>query len=1286
MDSNIIKFTSISEGESSYSIELSMPFIGISVDSNNKPVSLLTYTCDISVMRGTTKLLPSTTAAAGTYKLQLITTTVNGLKNITIDNTNGQVRFTTDTLTALDNGFIEFYVLLETDSNRVLKSISFSPLQGLHGSDGLTYSFDYDNGQLVKFRNGNLFEYTPKIFRIAGYRRRGTEAREKLTNIDYYLTASIFVNNTEISMPVSWDSTNQVFFISFEDDTVITVGNITDYITQFNIRKLTVTVFDVNDSIVDQMRFDVNYGTSDDAANLVLNPTSIIGAIQNTKISFNSEGLDIFRGGLRIYKGTSKQTERVFDIDQNGNLQVRGSITNGSAMAGWAIREHTMISGSGLVGIGDGNVESPAGDYSFWAGNEDPSEAPFSVKKTGEMKATLLEIGGTQITPGTIRTGALAPGAVDNNALAENAVDSDNIRQGAIITNHLSANIITVDKLASDVGQSLDLSSNTSINLIAGDIRDEVKFEATNASGQMLTITFTNGNAFEYGKSNIVAVAHLWKNGEDITDRISSSAFRWWRYSSDPASDTLWNIRNDHKNTKQITIPRSEILKSCMIRCSCEETVLYDEVTHKDNGDVAIAVPVDMNLNMYVTQGNLYGKEGLFKVKDGVLYVNTYSDYIQVESSVFDHSMLQSSHILIQDEKIDISSGGDLNLLAGADLNVKATANINVEANGNLNIQNGGNLKLKTGGSLSMEASSSIKVNSDSNININNNGNFNVKSGGNFNIKNNGNMAIENGGSMSIQNGGGMTINSGGNLTINNGGNLTINNGGKLNIRTSDIMIGGNDSLQTELDTMTGDISTANTTAGTASTNASTALANANTAITNAATANTTANTALSTANTANTNASTANTNASEAKTTANNASAKANSAATAANEAKTTANEAKTLANTANTTANNKSKTFVQTSIPTSGYKAGDIWEDSDDNYKTYTAIGSPSGTPSRDWVLISAGKIRGAAITGDMDSGTLTIASGKSLTIASGGTLQLAGNNSVTIGSGGTVNMVGASLNIRTSSNGNSISMNSNGISMKANSYFNIESGGSVKINAGSIDAEGSYISLGNKFSVDTRGDLYANSGTFTQAVRVNGYNAITRADLPQDIIYSDSQPSGHNILWITPIATDGEGFSRTATYQVQSFGTTIVKNRSSINFAMVLQNNRILAKNNFKYKLIMHMKKPPASSNSGWHYFDNVSITVTLAKGAKSLSMTTVAARISDSLAPVECIFETTSNTNLCESTANITLTVTPSWYGANELKVQVDSSYPVVLEVSPTGTGDGSKYLCDIYYIP
>lgn len=709
MESNIIKFTSITEGESSYSIELSMPFIGISVDEEYKPVSALNYECVVSVMKGTTKLLPSGTATAGTYKLQLITTSVTGLKNITANNTTGKVTFSADIQNALSNGEIQFNVLLEDDANVVMKTIGFTALQGLMGSDGLTYSFDYDNGLVYKFKNGETYEYTPKTFRIAAYRRQGMEPREKLTNTECDLTATVSINNTEVDIPIQWDSANQVFFISFEDSTVLTVNGNTDYITQFNIRRLTINIYDNDDVLLDCLKLDVNYGTSDDAASLVLNPTSIIGAIQNTKIRFTTDGLQVYRGGMKIYRGTDNNSDVVFEADENGNLRVRGSITNGSAMAGWAIREHTMISGGGLVGIGDGNAQSPAGDYAFWAGDADPEEAPFSVKKTGEMKATLLEIGGTQITQGTIRTGAFAPGAVDNAAIGEDAIDSVNIRQGAIITDHLYANSVTVDKLAADVGQSLDLSSNESINLMAGDLREAIEYAQENAYGQTLQIVFTDGNAFEYGKSNLEIVAHVWKDGDDITDLIPVGSFRWQRESGNASSDTTWNL--NHRATKSITLPRDEIGKSCVIRCICDERGVYPVISHTENGNVYLTIPDNGTTDTFsIGDYCLYVDNDIYDLRDGYLYVNTYTDYLSTESTAFDHSMLLSSHISIKDDKVDIQSGGAINMLAGSDINIGATADINVMANGNIIVANGGHMTVASGGDITISSGGKLKV------------------------------------------------------------------------------------------------------------------------------------------------------------------------------------------------------------------------------------------------------------------------------------------------------------------------------------------------------------------------------------------------------------------------------------------------------------------------------------------------------------------------------------------------------------------------------------------------
>lgn len=1065
MDSNIIKFTSITEGESSYSVDLSMPFTGISVDEENKPVSQLTYTCEISVMKGTSKLTPSNTATIGTYKIQLVTSSVSGLKNISADNANGRILFTTDPLNVLSNGDIEFQILLEDVNNSVTKTIGFTALQGLQGSDGLTYSFDYDNGMLVKYKNGNLFEYSPKIFRIAGYRRQGTEAREKLTNLDCNLSASITVNNTEISVPISWDSTNQVFFISFEDQTVITVGSVTDYITHFNIRKLNINIYDTNNVLLEHLGFDVNYGTSDDAASLVLNPTSIIGAIQNTKIGFTSEGLDIFRGGLRIFQGISASSEKVLVADQNGNLKVRGSIETGSAMAGWAIREHTMISGSGLVGIGDGNVNSPVEDYSFWAGHQDPNQAPFSVKKTGEMKAALLEIGGTQITQGTIRTGAFAPGAVDHDALGEDAVDSVNIRQGAVITEHLYANSVTVDKLAADVAQNLDLSTNQTMNLMAGDLRDEIKYAQDNAYGQTLTITFTNGNAFEYGKSNLEIAAHVWKNGEDITDQIPAGAFLWQRDSGNTTADTTWNLRSDHRHRKSIILPRDEIGTSCVIRCICDETSIYPVVSHANNGSVYLTtIEGGITDTFQITNGNLITSGDNYSLNDGYLFVETITEYLQTESTAFDHSMLLSSHISIKDDKIDVASGGDINLLAGADLNVQATANINVAANGNINISNRGHLNVASGGDISLQSGGSL----------------NILSGGNINVANDGSI----------------TVASGGSIAISSGGNLTISSGGKLFIAASDIMISNNESVQDEINRLDLDVGTADTKA----TNAQNDATNAQTAAGNAAAA-----------------------------------AANANSLAQTANSS----------ANTALNTANGKSKTFVQNTRPTSGYAEGDIWEDSGNNYREYTAIGN-TGVPANDWVLISAGRIKGAAITGDFDTGILSIAASKKLSIASGGTLELAGNNSVTIGSGGTVTLAGANLQVKSSGN----------IDIQSGGNFTVDAGGVIQIY--STD-NNSYIKLGGTatdpdFIVNKGGSVTARSVT-TEDLTVKNVTFLTALNgtLASRYIVSTSKPSGHGILWFQPSSTSTVDYTFTSqdgstkTFNGSSASNTATFNKS-------------------------------------------------------------------------------------------------------------------------------------------
>lgn len=1121
MESNIIKFTSITEGESSYSIELSMPFIGISVDEDNIPVSQLTYVCNISVIKGVTKMLPSSTPTTGAYTIQLITTSFPGLRNIVADNVNGRVSFTTDIQNALSNGEIQFNVLLENSGNAVMKTVAFSALQGLQGSDGLTYSFDYDNGQVYKFKNGNLYEYTPKTFRIAGYRRQGVEAREKLTNTDCYMSATVSINGIEISMPVSWDATNRVFFISFADSTQLTVNGHTDYITQYNIRKLTVTMHSIDGTVLDRLVQDVNYGTSDDAASLVLNPTSIIGAIQNTKIGFTTDGLDIFRGGLRIFRGTNDQSEKVFEADENGNLKVRGSIENGSAMAGWTIKEHTMISGSGIVGIGDGNSQSPAGDYSFWAGNEDPSQAPFSVKKTGEMKATLLEIGGTQITQGTIRTGAFAPGAVDNNALAQNAVDSANIRQGAVITDHLYANSVTVDKLAADVGQSLDLSSNISINLLAGDLRDDIEYVKENAYGQRMTMHFADGNAFEYGKTNLEISVQVWKNGKDITSSLPASAFQWQRETDNYTSDVQWNQRSDHRGVTSIVLPRDEITKSCVIRCICDDLGMYPIGCFIDNGSLYMeVVDVDTADTFSVDNGCLYVDSDSYEIIDGCLYADTSKNYMQVESTAFDHSLLQSSHISIKDDKIDVVSGGSINMLAGSDINIGSTADINIAAGGNMNVANGGHLLVASGGDITVSSGGKLRIRA-ADI-VLSSGTLDSELSGLDSRLGTAEVAIRPDNIIS-------TVRSSTSYQSDISNATTSANtytDGKLKnysttSETSSMIDQKSDQITSSVSKTYATITYADTKSSTAETNAK-------------GYADTKAGTAEKNAKNYTDGKLVAYSTTEETKSLIDQEADKITTSVSKTYATIETVDGQITKLDERLDAAEQKiTPTAITTTVRSStSYKndLGDIEGKADNAQKTAntakntadtaksTADTAKKATDDHEKRLVDAeSEINQTSTT--IKAVVTEYTDGKGNKVKAANNVKTSSvtitSDGIAINSTGSLSLTGASLNINSSGS----------VNIESGGTFTVKSGGTVKIESGK--AKGS-ISFGDgNFSVTEEGKLNANSGVFG-ALTVGGNSVLTTYYLTKRIIVSETQPSGSGIIWINPKASSSTSYT--------------------------------------------------------------------------------------------------------------------------------------------------------------
>ena len=78
-------------------------------------------------------------------------------------------------------------------------------------------------------------------------------------------------------------------------------------------------------------------------------------------------------------------------------------------------------------------------------------------------KLDALAVTAEKIAAGAIIADKILSGAVIADKIASNAVIADKIASNAITTDKIAANQVTLAKLASDVGQGLDISSNTSI-------------------------------------------------------------------------------------------------------------------------------------------------------------------------------------------------------------------------------------------------------------------------------------------------------------------------------------------------------------------------------------------------------------------------------------------------------------------------------------------------------------------------------------------------------------------------------------------------------------------------------------------------------------------------------------------------------------------------------------------------------------------------------------------------------------------------------------------------------
>jgi hypothetical protein len=139
---------------------------------------------------------------------------------------------------------------------------------------------------------------------------------------------------------------------------------------------------------------------------------------------------------------------------------------------------------------------------------------------------------------------------------------ADMIIAGFISADRIEANTITANKLASDVGHSLDLSSNTSITLVVENVVENVVDGVINDSinsivGYRLEVEASHGAVISDDVKQTTLTARVWRGALEVTDKFEAVRFQWKRSSQQPAADTAWNAA--HQGMKSITIARADV-------------------------------------------------------------------------------------------------------------------------------------------------------------------------------------------------------------------------------------------------------------------------------------------------------------------------------------------------------------------------------------------------------------------------------------------------------------------------------------------------------------------------------------------------------------------------------------------------------------------------------------------------------------------------------------------------------------------------------------------------------
>ena len=321
---------------------------------------------------------------------------------------------------------------------------------------------------------------------------------------------NITANQTNVKKIVGTEAEFEKFFSKYIDADYINARVVIANVGEF--KNLTTEVANIKSAII---------GTSSTETGIVFNLSSANAKFDSAWI-INGIAGKMTIGDLAAGDITISDTMRI--LSENGNF-----IMNGSAMQ--------FLDTKGNVGIQIGY---------------DTNKNPSIIIKDDK--------GATIMTSQGITKDAIADGLIVNNMLGDKSISKDKLNFPIVEANAQGG--VDITQIYDGKGGLWGVEYATFKESVNSTLDDwDTKMDEM---GYEIFMTTSAGRTLGRGINETVAIAHLTKDGQDVTDEWDESHFAWKRESRDTSGDSYWN--EAHKGKKQITITRDDIYFGAAIK------------------------------------------------------------------------------------------------------------------------------------------------------------------------------------------------------------------------------------------------------------------------------------------------------------------------------------------------------------------------------------------------------------------------------------------------------------------------------------------------------------------------------------------------------------------------------------------------------------------------------------------------------------------------------------------------------------------------------------------------